>query len=150
MLGLQLPGHLSLHVAAAKVKILIDIVTALLSVDLVCHVGVALHIVIVVIGIIFTTLAFVPDDWGLELESTSKTGLSELEQYEADTLTIARLQLVGVHIDIKSQVLEFNDHILTGGHRVVILVPTGDLVLVKSEQPRDKRDEIDELLRGFA
>ena len=105
MLGLQLPGHLSLHVAAAKVKILIDIVTALLSVDLVCHVGVALHIVIVVIGIIFTTLAFVPDDWGLELESTSKTGLSELEQHEADTLTIARLQLVWVHVHLQTKVL---------------------------------------------
>ena len=98
--------------------------------NLICHVSITFHVVIVVIGIVLASLSLVSDDWSFELESAGQTSFRQLEKNESDALAVARLQLVRVDVDIDAQVLQLDDDVLTCGHRIVILVPPGDLMLV--------------------
>ena len=59
---------------------------------------------------------------------------------------MARLELVGVDIDFEAKILELDNDVLTSSHRVIILVPASNLVLIDSQKPGDKTDEVDELL----
>ena len=61
---------------------------------------------------------------------------------------MATLELVGGDIELQAQFLAFKDHVLRGGHGVVVLVPARDLVVVHGEEPGDERHEVDELLGG--
>jgi hypothetical protein len=137
-------------VAATKFKVFIDIVTTLFSVNLVGQIGISLHVVTNIFAILISTLAFLADDGLFELEAARKACLSQLEKHQADTLAVPGLQLVGVHVHIDAKVLQFNDNVLTGSDGVIVLVPSGNLVLVDGKQPRDETDEVDELLRGLA
>ena len=119
-----------MNVAATEVKIFIDIIAALLRMNLICHVSITFHIVIVVISIVLASLSLVSKFWSFELESAGQTGLRQLEKNKCDTLAVACLQLIRVDVDIDAQVLQLDDDVLTCGHGVVILVPPGDLMLV--------------------
>ena len=150
LLGFKLTGHLSLDVAAAKVQVFVDVITTLLSMDLVGHIGITLHIISVIVSFVIATLTFITDDRGLELEAAGKASFGQFQENQCDALTVAGLQLVRVHVDLEAEVLKLDDDVLRCSHRVVILVPASDLVLVNGEQPGDKGDEVDELLGSLA
>ena len=118
--------------------------------DLVRKVRISLHIIIGIIGVFIGSLALFPDSRLLKLESARQTGLSKLEQNLGDALAITSLQLVRVHVQFDAQVLQLQDNVLAGRHRVVVLVPPRNLVLVQGEKPGDQTDEVDELLRCLA
>ena len=42
--------------------------------------------------------------------------------------------------------MELKDDVLRGGHWIVVLAPSGNLMVVQKQQPRNKRNEVDELL----
>ena len=130
LFSLELSRHFGLNIAATEVEVFVDIITAFLRMNLICHVSITFHVVIVVIGIVLASLSLVSDDWSFELESAGQTSFRQLEKNESDALAVARLQLVRVDVDIDAQVLQLDDDVLTCGHRVVILVPAGDLMLV--------------------
>jgi len=95
-------------------------------------------------------LTFIANDRGLELEAAGKASFGQFQEDECDALTVTRLKLVRVDVDLEAEVLELDDDVLTGSHRVVVLVPSSDLVLVDGKQPRNKGDEVDELLGSLA
>ena len=148
-IGFKLTRHVRLDVAATEVQILINVVSTVLSMDLVGQISIAFHIIAAFLGIFFATLALFANNRFLELEAARKADLGQLEEHEGDALAISALQLVRVHVNLDVKVLQLDQHVLAGRHGVIILVPTSDLVLVHSEQPRDKRDEVDELLGGL-
>ena len=135
VLGLQLASHLRLDVATAEVQVLVDVVAALVRVDLVCEVCVALHIVATVVGFVVAALAFIANNRLFELETPSQASLSQLEEDEADTLAITSFEFVRVDIDFEAKILELDNDVLTSSHGVIILVPASDLVLVDCQKP---------------
>jgi len=87
--SLKLSSHLSLDVAATKIKVFVNIVSTLLSMNLVGHVSVTFHVIVVIISFIFTSLTFVSNHWCLKLEPTGKTSFGQLEKYKTDTISIS-------------------------------------------------------------
>ena len=134
-----------MDVATTKFEVFIDIVATLISVNLVGQIGVSLHVVTNFFAILINTLVLLADDGLFELEAARKASLSQLEEHQADTVAVAGLQLVGVHVHIDAKVLQLNDNVLTGSNRVVVFVPSSNLVLIDGKQPRHQTDEVDEL-----
>ena len=78
---LHLACEVSLDVAAAKVQILVNVITALIGVNFVGQVCISLHIIIHVFSVIVSASAFFTNNWLLKSEAFSQTDLRELEQH---------------------------------------------------------------------
>jgi len=79
------------HVTATIIEIFINIVSTLLSVDLVGQIGFTFHVVTPFFSLIITTLVILADNGLLVLEEPCKTSLCQLEENQTDTLTVASL-----------------------------------------------------------
>lgn len=93
-------------------------------------------------SIVLALLQVVPSESELVLE----THLTKCEEHGTDTLSVSLLELIWRHVQIDAQLLQLKDDILTRRHGIVVLAPTSNLVVVQEQQPRDDRDEVDELL----
>jgi hypothetical protein len=87
----KLTGQVGLQVAATKVKIFIDIIATLLSMNLICQIGFTFHVVAPFFSLIITPLVILADDGLLVLKEACKASLSQLEEHHTDTFTITSL-----------------------------------------------------------
>ena len=79
LISLKFASQVILNVAATEVKVLIDVISALLSMDLVSQVGITLHIVVRIVSIVVGSGSILADNGLLELESPCKSSLGQLE-----------------------------------------------------------------------
>jgi len=80
-----------MYITATIIEIFIDIVSTLLSVNLVGQIGFTLHVITPFFSLIISTLVILADDGLLVLEKPCKTSLCQLEENQTDTLTVASL-----------------------------------------------------------
>ena len=104
-IGFKLTRHVRLDVAATEVQILINVVSTVLSMDLVGQISIAFHIIAAFLGIFFATLALFANNRLLELEAARQADFGQLEEHEGDALAVPALELVRVHIHLDVKVL---------------------------------------------
>jgi len=80
MLSLHFSSYLSLDVSTAKIKILINIITALIGMDFIGEVSVALHIFSIVIGVIIATSTFIANHGLFELETLCQSSFRQFQK----------------------------------------------------------------------
>ena len=127
--------HVSHDVTATKVQVFVNIIIAILSVHFIGKICITLHIITTVLGIIVALSTLFANDRLFELEAARKTCLSELQQDEGNALAIASLELVGADVHLDPQVLQLNQDVLARRDRIIILVPSTDLMLVDGKEP---------------
>ena len=126
----EFTSHVCHDLPATEVQVLINVIIAVLRVDLIGQICITFHIIAAILSFLISLSTIVANNMLFVLELARQTKFRKLEQNECDALSIPSLQFVGTNLELDAQILQLNDNVLARRHRVVILVPAADLVLV--------------------